>query len=165
MSLICLLILAIPLYSSTNNKSWIDYYYQDDVNTMDALIVSIQLVLVGFVLHMVGGVYVVMLLARTLIKLEDGASNMATRSRLAAWMDAVIERARGLCKRHGAHCSCDVINCTSRVFRQNMCRFHYSSTNITSRVTNESITVFTYHQFHNRVRHSDYQFVHSDDQV
>ncbi len=51
---------------------------------------SIQLVLVGFVLHMVGGIYVAMLLAQTLLKLEDGASNMATRSRLAAWMDAVI---------------------------------------------------------------------------
>ncbi len=70
--------------------SWINYYYQDDVNTTDAHIVSIQLVLVGFVLHMVGSVYVAMLLAQTLLKLEDGASNMATRSRLAAWMDAVI---------------------------------------------------------------------------
>jgi len=29
-----------------------------------------------------------------LLKLEDGASNMATRSQLAAWMDAVI---RPLC--------------------------------------------------------------------
>ncbi len=48
------------------------------------------MVLVGFVLHMVGGMYVAMLLAQTLLKLEDGASNMATRSRLAAWMDAVI---------------------------------------------------------------------------
>jgi hypothetical protein len=56
----------------------------------DALIMSIQMVLVGFVLHMVGGVYVAMLLAQTLLKLEDGASNMATRSQLAAWMDAVI---------------------------------------------------------------------------
>jgi hypothetical protein len=64
-SLLCLLILAIPFYSSTNNTSWIDYYYQDDVNTMDALIMSIQLVLVGFVLHMVGSVYVAMLLAQT----------------------------------------------------------------------------------------------------
>jgi hypothetical protein len=70
--------------------SLIDYYYQDDVNTTDALIVSIQLVLVGFVLHMVGSVYVAMLLAQTLLKLEDGASNMAARSQLAAWMDAVI---------------------------------------------------------------------------
>jgi hypothetical protein len=43
--------------------SWINYYYQDDVNTMDALIKSIQIVLVGFDLHMVGGVYVAMLLA------------------------------------------------------------------------------------------------------
>ncbi len=51
---------------------------------------SIQLVLVGFVLHMVGGIYVAMLLPQTLLKLEDGASNMATKSRLAAWMDAVI---------------------------------------------------------------------------
>ncbi len=60
--------------------SWIDYYYQDNVNTMDALIVSIQLVLVGFVLHMVGSVYVAMLLAQTLLELEDGASNMTTRN-------------------------------------------------------------------------------------
>jgi hypothetical protein len=35
-------------------------------------------------------VYVAMLFAQTLLKLEDGASNMATRSLLAAWMDAVI---------------------------------------------------------------------------
>jgi hypothetical protein len=58
---------------------------------MDALIVSIQMVLVGFVLHMMGGAYVAMLLAQTLLKLEDSASNMATRSQLAAWMDAVIK--------------------------------------------------------------------------
>jgi hypothetical protein len=89
-----LLTLAITLYLSTNNTSWIDYYYQDNVNTTDALIVSIQLVLVGFVLHIVGGVYVAMLLAQTLLNLEDGASNMATRSRLAAWMDAVIRALR-----------------------------------------------------------------------
>ena len=31
--------------------SWIDYYYQDDVNTTDALIVSIQMVLVGRIIH------------------------------------------------------------------------------------------------------------------
>jgi hypothetical protein len=74
--------------------SWIDYYYQDNVNTIDALIVSIQMVLVGFVLHMVGGVYVAMLLVQTLLKLEDGASNMATRSLLAVWMDAVIRALR-----------------------------------------------------------------------
>ncbi len=55
---------------------------------------SIQMVLVGFVLHMVGGVYVAMLLAQTLLKLEDSASNIATRSQLAAWIDAVI---RALC--------------------------------------------------------------------
>ncbi len=48
------------------------------------------MVLVGFVLHMVGGVYVAMLLAQNLLKLENDASNMATRSRLAAWMDVVI---------------------------------------------------------------------------
>jgi hypothetical protein len=59
---LCLLILAIPLYSFTNNMSWIDYHYQDNVNTTDALIVFIQMILVGFVLHMVGGMYVVMLL-------------------------------------------------------------------------------------------------------
>jgi hypothetical protein len=34
--------------------------------------------------------HVAMHLAQTLLKLEDGASNMATRSQLAAWMDAVI---------------------------------------------------------------------------
>ncbi len=55
----------------------------------DALIVSIQMVLVGFVLHMVGGMYVAMLHAQILLKQEDGASNMATRSQLALWMDAV----------------------------------------------------------------------------
>jgi hypothetical protein len=49
----------------------------------------------------------------------------------------------GLCKRHGAHCSCNVNNCTNHIFRQNMCQFHYSLTNITSRVTNKSITVFS----------------------
>jgi hypothetical protein len=57
---------------------------------MDALIVSIQMVLVGFVLHKVGGLYVAMLHAQILLKQEDGASNMATRCQLALWMDAVI---------------------------------------------------------------------------
>jgi hypothetical protein len=52
------------------------------------------MVLVGFVLHMVGGVYVSMLLAQTLLKLEDGASIMAIRSLLAAWMDAVMRALR-----------------------------------------------------------------------
>jgi hypothetical protein len=52
------------------------------------------MVLVGFVLHMVGGMYVAMLLACTLLKLEDSASNMATRSLLAAWMAAVIRALR-----------------------------------------------------------------------
>ncbi len=62
---------------------------------MDALIVSVEMVLVvDFVLHMVGGMYVAMLLAQTLLKLEDGASNMATRRKISAWMDAVI---RSLC--------------------------------------------------------------------
>ncbi len=57
---------------------------------MDALIVSIQMVLVGFFLHMVGVLYVAMLCAQILLKQEDDASNMATRSQLALWMDAVI---------------------------------------------------------------------------
>jgi hypothetical protein len=70
--------------------SWIDYYYPDNVNMMDALIVSMQMVLVCFILHTVGGIDVAMHLAQTLLKLEDGASYMATRSQLAAWMDAVI---------------------------------------------------------------------------
>jgi hypothetical protein len=86
--------LGIPLYLSTNNTSWVDYYYPDGVNTMDALSVSIQMVLAGFVLHTVDGVYVAMLFAWTFLKLEDGASNMATRSQLAAWMDALIRALR-----------------------------------------------------------------------
>jgi hypothetical protein len=61
---------------------------------IDALIMSIQMVLVGFVLHMVGDVYVAMLCAQILLKQEDGASNMATRSQLALWMDAVISMLR-----------------------------------------------------------------------
>jgi hypothetical protein len=69
---------SIVFVYRTNNTSWIDYYYQDDVNTTDAHIMSIQVVLVGFVLHMVGSMYVAMLLAQTLLKLEDSASNMAT---------------------------------------------------------------------------------------
>jgi hypothetical protein len=50
---------------------------------------------------------------------------------------------RGLCKRHGGHRSCNVINCTNHVFSQNMCRFHYSLTDKTCTVTNESSTVVT----------------------
>jgi hypothetical protein len=49
----------------------------------------------------------------------------------------------GLCKRHGGHRLCNVINCTHHVFRHNMCRSHHSSTNESSTVTNESITVST----------------------
>jgi hypothetical protein len=49
-----------------------------------------QMVLVCFVLHTVDGVNVAMHFAQTLLKLEDGATNMATRSQLAAWKDAVI---------------------------------------------------------------------------
>jgi hypothetical protein len=53
------------------------------------------MVLVCFVFHTVDGVDVAMHLALlTLLKLEDWASNMATRSKFAAWMDAVI---RALC--------------------------------------------------------------------
>jgi hypothetical protein len=48
------------------------------------------MVLVCFVFHMVDGVDVAMHVALTLLKLEDCASNMATRSQFAAWMDAVI---------------------------------------------------------------------------
>jgi hypothetical protein len=74
--------------------SWIDFYYLDNVNTTDALIVSMKMILVCLVLHTVDGVDVAMHLAQTLLKLEDGASYMATRSQLAEWMDAVI---RALC--------------------------------------------------------------------
>jgi hypothetical protein len=48
------------------------------------------MVLVCFVFHMVVGVNVAMHLLLTLLKLEDCASNMATRSQFAAWMDVVI---------------------------------------------------------------------------
>ncbi len=51
--------------------------------------------------------------------------------------------AHGLCKRHGAHHCCNIINCPKSVFSQNMCQFHYSLTNQSSTVTNESITLFT----------------------
>jgi hypothetical protein len=51
--------------------------------------------------------------------------------------------AHGLCKRHGGHRNCNVINCTNHVFSQNMCRCHYSLTNKTCTVTNESSTVVT----------------------
>ncbi len=50
-----------------------------------------QMVLVCFVLHTSDGIDVAMHLAQTLLKLEDGASNLATRSQLAVWMDAVIQ--------------------------------------------------------------------------
>jgi hypothetical protein len=69
---------------------------------------------------------------------------MATRSQLALWMDAVISVLRVVfAKRHGGHHLCNVINCTHHVFRRNMCRSHYSSTNKSSTVMNESIIVST----------------------
>jgi hypothetical protein len=78
---------------------------------MDALIVSMQMVLVCFVLDTVDGVDVAMHLAQTLLKLEDSASNMATRSQLAAWVDAVIRALHvDFAKKHGAHHCCNVIN-------------------------------------------------------
>jgi hypothetical protein len=52
------------------------------------------MVLVCFVLHTVDCIDVAMHLAQTLLKLEDGASNIATRSQLAAWMNAVIRALR-----------------------------------------------------------------------
>jgi hypothetical protein len=48
------------------------------------------MVLLCFVFHTGNGVNVAMHLALTLLKLEDCASNMATRSQFAVWMDAVI---------------------------------------------------------------------------
>jgi hypothetical protein len=51
--------------------------------------------------------------------------------------------ARELCKRHGAHLCCNVINFTKSIFSHNMCQFHYSFTNESSTVTNKSITVST----------------------
>ncbi len=49
-----------------------------------ALIILKQMVLVCFVSHTADGINVAMHLAQTLLKLEDGASNMATISQLAA---------------------------------------------------------------------------------
>ena len=43
---------------------------------------------------MVDGFNVAMHLVLTLLKLEDCASNMATRSQLAVWMDVVIRALR-----------------------------------------------------------------------
>jgi hypothetical protein len=143
--------------------SWVDYYYQDNVNTTDALIVSIQLVLVGFVLHMVGGVYVAMLLAWTLLKLEDGASNMATRSQPAAGMDVVI-RALRMDFAKDTEPTVVAILYKSRIKTEYVpisLFFDWRNQQSDKRV-NQSVY---YHQFHNQVRHSDYQFVHSNDQV
>jgi hypothetical protein len=64
--------------------SWIDYYYPDNINMTGALIILKQMVLVCFVSHTADGINVAMHLAQTLLKLEDGASNMATISQLAA---------------------------------------------------------------------------------
>jgi hypothetical protein len=90
MSLLCLFILSIPLSSSSNYMSWIDFSYLDNVNTMGALVGLLETVLVCFVMHTVDGFNVAMHIALTLLKLEDCASNMATRSQLAAWLDAII---------------------------------------------------------------------------
>jgi hypothetical protein len=48
------------------------------------------MVLVWFVFHRVDSVNVAMHLALTFLKLEDCASNMATTSQFAVWMDTVI---------------------------------------------------------------------------
>jgi hypothetical protein len=48
------------------------------------------MVLVCFLFHTVDGFDVAMHIALTLLKLEDCASNMATRSQFASWMDAII---------------------------------------------------------------------------
>ena len=48
------------------------------------------MVMVCFDFHIVDGIDVAMHLALTLLKLEDCASNMATTSQFAVWMDTVI---------------------------------------------------------------------------
>ncbi len=121
--------------------SWINYYYADDVNMMDALTVSIQMVLVDFVLHrcvcshascsnfaQAGGWWIKHGYKKPICSM-DGCSNQNVACRL--------------CKRHGAQYCCNIINCRKSVFSQNMCQFHYSLTNKSSTVTNESITVST----------------------
>jgi hypothetical protein len=57
---------------------------------MDALVGLLEMVLVYFVTHTVDGFDVAMHMALTLLKLEDCASNMATRSQFVAWMNAII---------------------------------------------------------------------------
>jgi hypothetical protein len=67
--------------------SWINYYYPDNVDTMDALIGPLQMILVCFDNHMVDGIKVAMHLAQTLLKLEDCAPNMAKKANLqCGWM-------------------------------------------------------------------------------
>jgi hypothetical protein len=104
------------------------------------------MVLVCFVFHMVDSVDVTMHLAQTLLKLEDGPSNIKHGyKKPTCSMDGCSNQsiACGLCKRHVAHHSCNVINCTKSIFSHNRCRFHYSLTNKSSTVTNKSITVST----------------------
>jgi hypothetical protein len=60
----------------------------------DALVGLLETVLVCFATHTVVGFNVAMHIALTLLKLEDCASNMATRSQLAVWMDAIIRALR-----------------------------------------------------------------------
>jgi hypothetical protein len=74
--------------------SWINFYYLDDVDMMDALVGLLEMVMVCFVMHTLDSVNVAMHIALTLLKLEDYASNMATRSQFVVWMDAII---RALC--------------------------------------------------------------------
>jgi hypothetical protein len=52
------------------------------------------MVLVCFVMHMVDGFNVAMHIVLASLNLEDCASNMATRSQLAAWMDALFRALR-----------------------------------------------------------------------
>jgi hypothetical protein len=86
-SLLCLLILVIPLYFSTNNMSWINYYYPDNVNTTDTLIGPLQMILVCFDFHTVDGINAAMHLAQTLLKLEDCASTWLQEANLqSGWM-------------------------------------------------------------------------------
>ncbi len=132
----------------------------------DGCIVSIQMVLVGFVLHMVGGMYVAMLLAWTLLKLKDNASNMATRSLFAAWMDAVIRALRVDFAKDTEPTIVAMSLIVQITYSARICA-NFIILQLTSPAqwqTSQSQCLL-YHQFYNQVRHSDYQFVHSDNQV
>jgi hypothetical protein len=88
-------------------------------------------------------VYVAMLLAQTLLKLEDGASNMATRSRLAAWMNALIRALRMDFLKDMEPTIVAMSSIVQRAYSARICFDFLFFANKSSTVTNKSITVST----------------------